>query len=56
MSGRKGIDFEDQVKDILGGYFEVEMNVLMKGVATGKRREFDIIATRNVPPLGDINF
>lgn len=56
MSGRKGFDFEDQVEDALSGYFTVEKNVELKGEVSGKRREFDIIATSNVPPFGNITF
>jgi len=56
MSGRKGFDFEDQVEDVLSGYFTVEKNVELKGEASGKRREFDIIATSNVPPFGSMTF
>ncbi len=53
---RKGMQFEDQIVDLLSGYFAVEQNVELKGSDIGKRREIDIIAYRVIPPLGTITF
>ena len=56
MSGRKGFDFEDKIIDFFQGYFKLEQNVLLKKEETWKRGEIDIIASKIIPPLGEINF